>query len=75
MNQRTSSAVMPRLLHTWTFKLTSSEVLLLTRALRIYARTYQDLRAKTNVPWEKEELKQYEEAADRLCTRLLQEGK
>lgn len=51
-------------------ELSSPEIVLLRRALAIYARFYQDLRAKSARQWEKDELKTMERAAENLSYRL-----
>ena len=55
------------------FYLRNPEIILLRRALRIYANTYQQLAAKSTPQWEKDDLKAMVKAADILAERLLKE--
>lgn len=54
-------------------ELRASEIILLRRALRIYAHVYQDLAVKSKPKWEKDELKLMAQRADELNERLLRE--
>ena len=53
-----------------TFTLRHSELILLRRALQMYARQYQDLKQKEKDPGHKMNLQGYIEAADNLNTKL-----
>ena len=55
------------------FYIRTTEIILLRRALRIYANTYQQLAAKSTPQWEKDDLKAMVKAADVLAERLLRE--
>jgi len=55
--------------------LSTSEINLLRRALRIYAKAYQEMMQKTKVQWEKEENARYIEAADALSEKLLKRSR
>ena len=53
-----------------TIQLTNSEVILLRRALQMYARNYQDMKQKEKDPGHKLNLQGYIEAADNLNTKF-----
>lgn len=54
-------------------QLRTPEIILLRRALAMYAKEYSVMRSMTSIAWEKEENQRYIEAADRLAERLLKE--
>lgn len=56
------------------FDLRTSEITLLKRSLRIYAKSYQESMQRSAVAWEKEESKRYIEAADALGDKLMKSG-
>lgn len=51
-----------------------SEIVLLRRALAMYAKEYEKMRSMTSIAWEKEENRRYVQAADRLSERLMRES-
>ena len=51
-------------------QLTSGQIMLLRRALQMYARNYQDMKQKEKDPGHKQDLQNYIEAADALNTKL-----
>lgn len=53
-----------------TITVTNGELLTLRHALQIYARRYQDMKAKEKDLGNKENLQTYVDAADRLNTKL-----
>lgn len=55
----------------YNIKLRSAELVLLRRALKIYAKTYQELKSKSDPQWEKKDLQQMSDAANQLHERLL----
>ena len=53
-----------------TVQLNNSQLILLRRALQMYARQYQDLRQRERDPVHKADLQNYITAADALNTKL-----
>lgn len=52
-------------------ELRPSEIILLRRALAIYAKTYQQLKVDSKPQWEKDDMERMIGAADRLSERLI----
>lgn len=56
-------------------ELNSGELTMLRRALRMYAKQYQEMKLQSKEQWEKDDLQGYIDASDRLGARLIHDLK